>query len=319
MENDESEFDDLLKRYLKDEVSEEERIKIEAWLDSNKKRHGKNFTWDEKDEQILYEKITTKINNIDEITSFTPRQKRVEHKILRWLAIAASISAIVITGYVAWDALEARRTSVAVAATHNDEKVKLPDGSIVWLERGSTFSFYQDNEGRHSVLNGEGLFEVSKNKTKPFNVQCGKVNVMVTGTSFNIRTAGDSFAIEVLTGAVAVSTNDDTVLVHPKEKVLYEPTGVLVRSTFDVDLLAEANSEYYMKFESVAMAQVMERIASKFEVTVRAENENLKRCRITADFTDRSLESTLQMLSEVLDISFNINGANVVITGAGCE
>jgi hypothetical protein len=52
---------------------------------------------------------------------------------------------------------------------------------------------------------------------------------------------------------------------------------------------------------------------------VKVANPQLNKCRITADFTDQSLEKTLAMISELLDIEYTINGSTVAITGNGCK
>jgi len=67
------------------------------------------------------------------------------------------------------------------------------------------------------------------------------------------------------------------------------------------------------------MHTVLGRIQSKFEVTVVVADPEVNACRITADFTDRSLDATLEMISEILDIHYKVNGKSVAISGKGCH
>jgi ferric-dicitrate binding protein FerR (iron transport regulator) len=89
--------------------------------------------------------------------------------------------------------------------------VSLPDGSKVYLNRNSEFS-YRGNFGklgRDVKLTGEAFFEISPDKSKPFIIDAGNAKVKVVGTSFNVITNNKESAVEVFvkTGKVLVSDN----------------------------------------------------------------------------------------------------------------
>jgi ferric-dicitrate binding protein FerR (iron transport regulator) len=96
----------------------------------------------------------------------------------------------------------------------NDQKnilVSLPDGSKIYLNRNSYFS-YRKNFGEHGrdvTLTGEAFFEISPDVSKPFIIDAGKARVKVVGTSFNVITSNHETAVEVFvkTGRVLVSDN----------------------------------------------------------------------------------------------------------------
>jgi len=96
----------------------------------------------------------------------------------------------------------------------NDQKnvlVSLPDGSKVYLNRNSEFSYGKNfgQKGRDVKLTGEAYFEISPDKLKPFIIDAGKAKVKVVGTSFNVITNNNESAVEVFvtTGKVMVSDN----------------------------------------------------------------------------------------------------------------
>lgn len=64
----------------------------------------------------------------------------------------------------------------------------LSDGSRVWLNSDSRLKFpVKFSKGMRRVeLVGEGYFEVAKDTSSPFIVNSGKLEIKVTGTSFNI-------------------------------------------------------------------------------------------------------------------------------------
>jgi transmembrane sensor len=96
----------------------------------------------------------------------------------------------------------------------NDQKnilVSLPDGSKIYLNRNSEFSYRKNFgiHGRHVKLTGEAFFEISHDVSKPFIIDAGKAKVKVVGTSFNVITNNRESAVEVFvkTGKVQVSAN----------------------------------------------------------------------------------------------------------------
>jgi len=99
----------------------------------------------------------------------------------------------------------------------NDQKnilVSLPDGSNIYLNRNSEFS-YRKNFGkreRNVKLTGEAFFEISPDVSKPFIIDAGKAKVKVVGTSFNVITNNRESAVEVFvkTGKVLLSDNSGT-------------------------------------------------------------------------------------------------------------
>jgi ferric-dicitrate binding protein FerR (iron transport regulator) len=100
------------------------------------------------------------------------------------------------------------------AVAGNDQKnilISLPDGSKVYLNRNSGFSYRKNfgQKGRDVKLTGEAYFEIAPDKSKPFTIDAGKARVKVVGTSFNVITNNNDSAVEVFvtTGKVLVSDN----------------------------------------------------------------------------------------------------------------
>jgi ferric-dicitrate binding protein FerR (iron transport regulator) len=99
-------------------------------------------------------------------------------------------------------------------ATGDEQKnllVALPDGSRIFLNRNTEFS-YRANFGKHRRdvrLTGEAFFEISDEASKPFIIDAGNAKVKVVGTSFNVITENSESAVEVYvkTGKVMLSDN----------------------------------------------------------------------------------------------------------------
>lgn len=79
----------------------------------------------------------------------------------------------------------------------------LSDGSLVTLDTRSRVSVHYEAETRLTRLEtGEALFEVAKNKQRPFVVQAGNVRVRAVGTAFLVRRRPDGEVEVVVTEGV---------------------------------------------------------------------------------------------------------------------
>jgi transmembrane sensor len=102
-----------------------------------------------------------------------------------------------------------KKISVIAGIDQKNVMVSLPDGSKIYLNRNSEFS-YRNNFGKHGRnvnLTGEAFFEISPDVSKPFIIDAGKAKVKVVGTTFNVITNNSEAAVEVFvkTGRVIVS------------------------------------------------------------------------------------------------------------------
>jgi ferric-dicitrate binding protein FerR (iron transport regulator) len=114
-----------------------------------------------------------------------------------------------------------KKISVIAGIDQKNVLVSLPDGSKIYLNRNSEFS-YRSNFGKHGrnvSLTGEAFFEISPDVTKPFIIDAGKAKVKVVGTTFNVITNNNESAVEVFvkTGKVVVSdeSGSKTILLDP--------------------------------------------------------------------------------------------------------
>lgn len=316
-----SDFDRLLERYLKGEVTEQERIKLEAWLDVVKNNVPDGLELDRDTEDKLFQKITSHLDNTQEIIALVPKQRGIRHWIVR---MAATLLIIAAASYVVLYLREQGERVLGFVGDTRVEKLILSDGSLVWLRGDSKLVYHEmQQEGiRYSELEGEALFEIAKDATRPFILQCGDVRLQVLGTSFSVKTGTNQLELKVLTGKVNLSSrkNNVAINVNPCEEVIYHNGEVerrtLARQAIDA---AVAYTEYNMQFSNAPMLKVFQRIEEKFDVKIHIHDRSLGRCRITADLTDHSLESTLQMIKEVLAINYYRSDDVIVVSGSGCN
>ena len=88
---------------------------------------------------------------------------------------------------------------------HVNERLALPDGSRVELKDGSNVVvLYSDTERRVKLTGGEAHFTVWKDRTRPFVVDVGGIEVRAVGTAFNVRLESTTVEVLVTDGVVKV-------------------------------------------------------------------------------------------------------------------
>jgi transmembrane sensor len=103
------------------------------------------------------------------------------------LQVGGAIAATALIGVATtWEVLRHRgRFSTGKGET---KVVALKDGSVVTLNTASEIWVnYSDELRSVELIRGEALFDVAKNKARPFVVGAGDTNVRVVGTSFTVR------------------------------------------------------------------------------------------------------------------------------------
>jgi transmembrane sensor len=314
-----SNFDKLLQRYLTGQVSEKEKVKIEAWLEMVKGERKAELDLTKEEEENLYQKIVAETGNFESATALpeTSGGRRLSKTLFK---IAASVAFFLVATVTI---LYLTQNFSATPFSNTDtEKVILNDGSIAWLRGKSKIVFYKKTAEhiRYAELDGEALFEIAKNPLEPFVIQCGDVKVTVVGTSFNLSASDGRIELIVLTGIVNVKSATQNIDVRPNEKLIVSVNRFdkFPVNTKELPALS-ADTEYIMEFDNIPLGEIMHRLSEKFDVQIEFTNDDIQNCRMTADFTDRSLEASLRMITEVLDVSYSREGGSITVSGSGCK
>ncbi len=314
----ETNFDRLLHRYLHNELTAEEHAKFSAWLDLLEKENARDLEMTSGAKEELFRRMRSNLSAAGQVEESHSRKVIVRRLFAyRWVQIAATVLVLMSAAFAV---RQFHRVSQQVA--YANEKVILPDGTIVWINHSDNFAYYEKDGARFADFTGQALFEVAKNPNSPFTISCDGVNVRVLGTSFMLKADSAKIELNVLTGKVNVTSEVDTigVDVRPHEKIVYSTAGILERTPIraeDIESMT-ANSEYNMKFQGASMKEVIAGIRKKFNVTVVVKNESLNGCHVSADFTDHSLEDTLSILTDLLEMTYQVTGKQVELSGKGC-
>lgn len=98
--------------------------------------------------------------------------------------IAAGVATVTLAGGAMWRLFAAQGYSTRIGETR---VVPLEDGSIVTLNTNSAITVaFTDKLRRIHLVRGEALFDVAKNKQRPFVVDADGTSVRAVGTSFTV-------------------------------------------------------------------------------------------------------------------------------------
>jgi len=127
-------------------------------------------------------------------SAFVPAPFMARRTVLQLGGAIAASALIAVAG--SWQVLRLRgRFSTGKGET---KVVALKDGSVVTLNTASEIQVsYSDAVRSVELIRGEALFDVAKNKARPFVVAAGDTSVRVVGTSFTVRRL-DAAPVQVL-------------------------------------------------------------------------------------------------------------------------
>lgn len=182
-----------------------------------------------------------------------------------------------------------------------DFSLTLTDGTVIRLNADSRLQYPSEFSGDSRIvyLEGEAFFNVAKDKTKPFIVKTKKLDVEVTGTSFNVMAypSENSIRTTLVQGGVNILTKDGKVckLLAGEQCVVDTASGKFVVNQVNVaSFVSWIDGQFF--FDNESMESLMRKIARWYDVDVIFENEELKSELFYGTIT-RSDEIT-----EVLDI-----------------
>ncbi|MCC8134160.1 MAG: FecR domain-containing protein [Tannerellaceae bacterium] len=112
----------------------------------------------------------------------------------------------------------------------------LPDGTVVWLNSGSSVTYPEPYEKDHRrvELQGEAYFEVTPDPQKPFivSVREDRMRIRVLGTAFNVQAYEEEDLIHttLVSGKVNLEIRDGQgrvleQVLNPSEKASYDLVG----------------------------------------------------------------------------------------------
>lgn len=196
-------------------------------------------------------------------------------------------------------------------------QVRLPDGSLVYLNAASSITYsaaLMQNGKRLVKLSGEAYFEVAKDKLHPFIVETNKQTVEVLGTHFNISSYADDETEKttLLEGSVRVSATGNTKILKPGQQAKLYGGKIQVNET-DTDLaVAWKNNEFVVESEHLENIMKMVERWYNVEVVYLGEKTNQRFSGKVSRFD--KLSKVLEIVEFTGEAHFKVKGRTVYVS-----
>mgnify|MGYP000010864241 FL=1 len=208
-----------------------------------------------------------------------------------------------------------------IVPTGGEYNLILSDGTRVYLNAESVITFpkHFTGERREVTLEGEAYFHVTASKEHPFIVKTKDMDVMVTGTEFNLKAYPDEMNVQttLLQGVVTVFSGfekKEKMEIKPNQQAEWCRRSVKMRvREVDPDLfMAWKNGRFI--FRQDRLEDIMRTLARWYGVEVVYLDESVK-SMLFAGKLDRSEEITpiLDVLRTTDKLSVDVKGKKIVI------
>ena len=315
---------ELIDRFLKNECTPEEHRMVsehleahpeewEQYLPEQEMTELQETPWDEKRSEKAYESIQQRLTK--------------NGGAIRRLRVGLAAAAVILVIGMVWffnrsnDDAQGRQAGVPktisapLADVWEHKKNMTTSTQTILLSDGSTIDLTPNSEVEYKErmvrLKGEALFNVAKDKTKPFIVKSGDLTTTVLGTSFSVKyiESDPTIRVHLFTGRVVV--NNMNLL--PGEELVYDKqrmTAKIIRPTKNnmaVRTQKKAGKtvqpDWYM-FGGQPLTQVFDQLSEYYGIEINYYPSDVSNRYFTAKFarTD-SLDAILKDISLLHDLS----------------
>ncbi|QNK63472.1 FecR domain-containing protein [Pedobacter sp. PAMC26386] len=195
-------------------------------------------------------------------------------------------------------------------------QVRLPDGSLVWLNAASSLTYPTSlNKGdvRRVELKGEGYFEIAKDKKHPFVVKTAEQEVKVLGTHFNINAYHDErkTVTTLLEGSVKVSSSKEQKTLFPNQQSSITEDGFFIKTVETDDVIAWKNGLFL--FNDEPLGSIMRKLSRWYDVEVIYHDVDQDKLFFGGVSRYDNVSKVLKKLELTGGVHFKIDGRRVIV------
>ena len=208
----------------------------------------------------------------------------------------------------------------------------LSDGSKITLNTSSRVEVdFREDQRRVRLLEGEALFDVAHDTSRPFLVFAGDGIVRAVGTAFVVHLSGNEFDVIVSEGAVELSSVLPSPVIKPNDpapqkiaslgivkaghKAKYEKSGASIATLSEVEMSAKMSWQNgLITFNGETLEEVIREVSRYTELRIEINNEDLKRLQVGGVFKSGDTESVFANLKANFDIdSVRVDSGSVLL------
>ena len=186
----------------------------------------------------------------------------------------------------------------------------LPDGSVVWLNSGSSVTFAKNfgSKQRELELNGEAFFDVKKGEI-PFVVDTKIAKVKVLGTAFNVMAYNnENPAVTLERGKVFVSSaSGDSKVLTPGEQAIIDPlSNNITVQQVDTEIYSSWVRNQLI-FRNETLSEVVKRLERWYNITIEIDDKFISDKKLTATIEYESITEVMDLLEITLSLKYEYN------------
>lgn len=341
----EEEYIALIYKSIKGEISQEEstlldkhtslsdanaslRIEIEdSWLFSQDNSALLNEIDVEQDLRKVTQRIEQNSATVSDSSTraepkVVPMSKSPRSSMSRWLAIAASLLALITAGYF-YTTIE-DNSPIIYASNDKVLTIDLVDGSEVILNKNSQLTVSHDfsKSNRNVELVGEAFFDVEPSKTDTFIIKGGESSVTVLGTSFNVKVNDHNCVVGVTSGKVKLNDTDgqnEVILIKDEVGMHTYGDDRVTKSRERAD-----NISYWQKqnvvFKNTSIQSIVSQLMLMYDVDIQLRDSNISDCKVSVVSNEIAIDKVLAKVFLSLEAQVEtIDDKTFVITNGTCK
>jgi transmembrane sensor len=296
---------DLLDRFNDGDVKNTAKTWKELMIMSDKKEIDVDKAWN---------KVSSRLRESGYNVNEVPQKIRFMRT--TWLRVAAAALILLSLGgaaiYMSNKGLLTKNITVLAGNDQKNVLISLPDGSTVYLNRNSEFSYRKNfgKQGRNVKLTGEAFFKISPDVTKPFIIDAGKANVKVVGTSFNVITNNKESAVEVFvkTGKVVVSDQSGS------QSIQLDPgyIGTMDSKTSGKTINSDPNylswNTGYLDYSGQKLSVVFKDLKRVYNMDIIADDPLILENPWSSPIDNSSQETIIRLICASFNLSYTKDG-----------
>ena len=306
-------YPDLISAYLQGNATAAQKDKLYEWASANEDNYKtflqiKNL-W-EIEHPAFSEAAVEEMKNSDKIRVLsscrsTKRKPRISFSRIAAVLFIPLCLSIMLLAVKNQRLLEKRSTMQSISCSYGTVTTfTLPDGSYVHLNSGSEITFpdsFESNE-RRVKLTGEAFFEVVSDDSHPFIVSSGDMDVIATGTEFNVEAyPGYDTRITLVSGIVNVVKNAAKYSLKKGHQLQFAEDGSVTNSKTDT-FKWTAWKDGVIAFRADRLSYVFERLAQTYNANIIIEDPEIAEYQIRATFKEERLDEIMALIERCAPI-----------------
>lgn len=276
-----------------------ERAAFEAWLARDQ------------DHEKVYRQIARRWRQLDgfkgqdfpvraaALTYRRPRRRRLaESALAACLVLGLGVATFSERGWYGRNAVYATERGAS-------RTVQLADGSRLELSPDSELTVHLDHWRRSLVLiKGEAYFDVTHDRTRPFQIKVGGASIVDLGTRFDVRMHNDEVAVAVVEGTVRIDHRESREI-HANQALSFDREGRFRELPADQIAMQTAWRQGRLIFENRRLDEVLAELERYHDIRLTLAEPALAKLKVSGTFHTGNLDSALNIIAMTLPIDIH--------------